>query len=589
MEEATYAGKFTQSPASRDFTLTQTPTGPHSQVTPRGGLTQEMTSSLPSGATSHRDIDPRPSSPFPTSFRGQTSMPISAPTRPLTSEQGYFSGEPDRHSRRPSALPSESTPVMMSSLPRSRFQTRMTPPLLTGDVGGLKDSLSQMDLTHSLSGTKLSLAQDTFRSMMYPTPIQNGETDSTDSQVVSVLLTDVGNLTGDRTPLKTSQTLMPVSRDGTVGESSRLSPQTTRQQTTRQQTTLATRPGEDLRPSTAVLHLDTPTLSPGIESSLHSTMVFLDSKKPGPHSARVTQTFAPTLSGSSMALSLEVSTVVCSSSSESDPISPSAVQTPNTIASAATRLSLWPSLALCGASLGEESANGGGCTPPLNYTLLLQSKISMVSSIFSTLMLESQAEPYWTSLQSQSLSSKQAQTLRETSSVSLSQMSHDDTVAEMKDETDLHNFIPTVTLVNTLTASHMKTATPTLYASNTLFFLAPHGDLPETKKASFMVPTPPLSGHGGVRSPSVSQSRSTVLCFPGSTAYIAASELGEQIHSSSESSQIQITYFSQYSQYSTSSSSSSSSQLSLNLDSYFKPTILNPATTSTSSKFLHSL
>ena len=81
-------------------------------------------------------------------------------------------------------------------------------------------------------------------------------------------------------------------------------------------------------------------------------MDFLNTEKPGPHSARVTQTFAPTLSESNMALNFEVSTVV---SGEFDPISPSAVQIQNTIASTSTLLSLEPTLALCGTSLGKES------------------------------------------------------------------------------------------------------------------------------------------------------------------------------------------------------------------------------------------
>ena len=110
---------------------------------------------VPSGATSHRDIDPRPLSPFLMSFMGQTWMPIGAPPRLLTSEQGNFSRETGSHRRRPLLLPGESTPIMMmSSLPRSRFQTWMTP-LLT-DVGGLTESLSQMDWKHYLSGTELS-------------------------------------------------------------------------------------------------------------------------------------------------------------------------------------------------------------------------------------------------------------------------------------------------------------------------------------------------------------------------------------------------------------------------------------------------
>ena len=165
---------------------------------------------------------------------------------------------------------------------------------------------------------------------------------------------------------------MSALSDDTIGEIYRFSP--------------LLQQSEDLRPSTTVLK--NPMLSPGIKSGLHSTMEFLSTEKTGPHSARVTQTFALTLPESIMALSCEVSTVV---SRESDPISPSAVQIQNTIASTSTLLSLEPTLALCGTSLGKERLNGVGCTPPLNYTLLLQSTISIFPSISSTLMLEKPA------------------------------------------------------------------------------------------------------------------------------------------------------------------------------------------------------
>jgi hypothetical protein len=126
---------------------------------------------------------------------------------------------------------------------------------------------------------------------------------------VPVLLTDVENVTDDQTPVKTSQTFMSALSDDTIGEIYRFSP--------------LLQQSEDLRPSTTVLK--NPMLSPGIKSGLHSTMEFLSTEKTGPHSARVTQTFAPTLSESNMALNFEVSTVV---SGEFDPISPSAVQIP---------------------------------------------------------------------------------------------------------------------------------------------------------------------------------------------------------------------------------------------------------------------